>query len=296
MWIRCPFRGSVSSQEVDANLFHRPSFPVKPPGAAEIYAEAYDNGVYSRLPLKLPQTAFEDFEFMEADPLDNITSTFEGVTPFAAYIDRITSIDANNFPEPLVMENPAPLVETPRLQKPPSPERLTDPVYIKSYHSLAGSLSEWMAEYVWKVCTKGMSLPPRFVGMRFVKQLNRFESFVSYQYRSGRLFSERPPTMLAESIRSLLCATLLQPSGVALALWYISRLPVFVEQQVPAGTLTAKEVEFRTELFGDGGCNGAVGDSPFKVVLVGCMLANKWLDDHTFSNKTWYVIVFFLWI
>lgn len=100
--------------------------------------------------------------------------------------------------------------------------------------------------------------------------------------------------MLADSIRSVLCATLLQPSAVALALWYISRFPVFVEQQVPAGTLTANEIEFRNELFGDAGCNGVIGDisdrAPFKVALLGCMLANKWLDDHTFSNKTWYVL------
>ena len=104
--------------------------------------------------------------------------------------------------------------------------------------------------------------------------------------------------MLADSIKSVLCATLLQPSGVALALWYISRLPVFVEQQVPAGTLTSMEIEFRNELFGDGSYNGAIGDfsdrAAFKVALLGCMLANKWLDDHTFSNKTWYVHTFSL--
>jgi hypothetical protein len=25
----------------------------------------------------------------------------------------------------------------------------------------------------------------------------------------------------------------------------------------------------------------------FRLVVLGCVLANKWLDDHTFSNKTW---------
>ena len=30
-------------------------------------------------------------------------------------------------------------------------------------------------------------------------------------------------------------------------------------------------------------------NAPFRLFVLGCMLANKWLDDHTFSNKTWYV-------
>ncbi|KLO15869.1 hypothetical protein SCHPADRAFT_938331 [Schizopora paradoxa] len=268
-----PVQASVSGQEM-----HRHPVPSKSLGAAEVYAEAYDSGVYSYVPLKPSVPAFEDSGFMEADvPFDNFTATVGGITPFATYIDRIATTNALNYPEPSIVEKPAPTIETPRLQKPPSPERLTDPLYIKAYQALAGSLSEWIADYVWKVCTKGMSLPPRFVGMR-----------------SGRLFPERPPTQLADSIKSVLCATLLQPSGVALALWYISRLPVFVEQQVPAGTLTSNEVEFRNELFGDGSYNGAIGDfsdrAAFKVALLGCMLANKWLDDHTFSNKTWHSV------
>ena len=54
-----------------------------------------------------------------------------------------------------------------------------------------------------------------------------------------------------------------------------------------------KELHFRVELLGDNRCS--VGkdiqetNAPFRLIVLGCMLANKWLDDHTFSNKTWYV-------
>jgi hypothetical protein len=54
-----------------------------------------------------------------------------------------------------------------------------------------------------------------------------------------------------------------------------------------------KEARFRLELFGltewqdSGSFQAAEAHAPFRLVLLGCMLANKWLDDHTFSNKTW---------
>lgn len=35
-------------------------------------------------------------------------------------------------------------------------------------------------------------------------------------------------------------------------------------------------------------------NAPFRLFVLGCMLANKWLDDHTFSNKTWYVCIYHL--
>jgi hypothetical protein len=100
-------------------------------------------------------------------------------------------------------------------------------------------------------------------------------------------------------IRNLLWSTLLQPSGVFLAIWYISRLPVHLDWLALDGSITSQEYDFRVELL-DGtrkaqNCLGGDGDSletqvVFRLVLLGCMLANKWLDDHTFSNKTWYAL------
>jgi hypothetical protein len=95
---------------------------------------------------------------------------------------------------------------------------------------------------------------------------------------------------LAGSVHSLFLSTLLQPSAILLALWYIARLPVYFGG-VSLGTEHVKELRFRVELLGDI-CDGMdkealVTKAPFRLVLLGCMLANKWLDDHTFSNKTW---------
>lgn len=52
----------------------------------------------------------------------------------------------------------------------------------------------------------------------------------------------------------------------------------------------AKEMNFRQALLGDPSSyerDGMELNAPFRVFVLGCMLANKWLDDHTFSNKTW---------
>jgi hypothetical protein len=86
---------------------------------------------------------------------------------------------------------------------------------------------------------------------------------------------------------------LLQPSAVFLAVWYIVRLPVFFDA-VGLSPNHVKEILFRTELLGDDSAGldreGMEASAPFKLILLGCMLANKWLDDHTFSNKTWSVV------
>jgi hypothetical protein len=87
-------------------------------------------------------------------------------------------------------------------------------------------------------------------------------------------------------------STLLQPSAVVLAVWYIIRLPIYFGR-MDASFGRPDEASFRNELFG---LNSWLGlserevldmNAPFRLVVLGSMLANKWLDDHTFSNKTW---------
>lgn len=90
-------------------------------------------------------------------------------TPFAEYVDRAVAADMNiggHFD--VESHKTLPLVETPRRQQPPTTEPLTDAAYIKSYRDLSEPLSEWIADYVWKICTQGLSLPPGFIGTRFV--------------------------------------------------------------------------------------------------------------------------------
>ena len=106
-------------------------------------------------------------------------------------------------------------------------------------------------------------------------------------------YPSSPPAHLITSTHSMLLSTLLQPSAIFLALWYIVRLPVFFGP-VSLGPEHAKEMRFRAELLGDAhiGMDREIIEAyaPFRLILLGCMLANKWLDDHTFSNKTWYVL------
>ena len=116
--------------------------------------------------------------------------------------------------------------------------------------------------------------------------LTRFPSAFAKEYPS------MPPSHLAAATHSMLLSTLLQPSAIFLALWYIVRLPVFFG---PVGLTPehVKEMRFRAELLGEAhlGTDREMIEAyaPFRLILLGCMLANKWLDDHTFSNKTWCV-------
>ena len=88
-------------------------------------------------------------------------------------------------------------------------------------------------------------------------------------------------------------STLLQPSAIVLAVWYIVRLPVSFGPVVDGGIRQQTEIDFRSALLGMNHHYGIVEREVFEnnvafwLVLLGCMLANKWLDDHTFSNKTW---------
>jgi hypothetical protein len=104
------------------------------------------------------------------------------------------------------------------------------------------------------------------------------------------MYTIMPPTYLATSVHSLLLSTLLQPSAVFLAIWYIVRLPVYFGA-VPLGPEFVKEARFRAALLGDSWSEAMEASAPFRLIVLGCMLANKWLDDHTFSNKTWYVFI-----
>lgn len=85
----------------------------------------------------------------------------------------------------------------------------------------------------------------------------------------------------------MLLSSLLQPSAVFLATWYIARLPVYFGNVHFNGD-PAREILFRVALLGEGqDRENMETTAPFRLLVLGFMLANKWLDDHTFSNKTW---------
>ncbi|KAF7301497.1 hypothetical protein MIND_00715100 [Mycena indigotica] len=189
------------------------------------------------------------------------------VTPFGEFVDRAVAsgeVKSQDYGHlvPYDQHKPAPV-----------PEVVT-PTATQGYRKLAEPLAEWVANYVWKACTTGFSLPEVF---------SRPNSNVAKRRSSS------PPSYLPSAVHSLLLSTLLQPSAVFLAIWYIARLPVYYDA-ITLTTQYANELRFRAALLGSPDQEATEASAPFRLIVLGCMLANKWLDDHTFSNKTWHTI------
>ncbi|KAG1773963.1 hypothetical protein EDD22DRAFT_946825 [Suillus occidentalis] len=145
------------------------------------------------------------------------------------------------------------------------------------YKMFAEPMADWIVSYVWKVCKNSIALPPA---------VSRYTPSMS-----GQQPAPTAPMHLSASVHSLLMSTLLQPSAVLLAMWYIARLPVYFSGFTLG--LEANEWRFRDELLdATGGIDGKTleANATFRLIVLGFMLANKWLDDHTFSNKTWHTI------
>jgi hypothetical protein len=250
--------------------------------------QSYERGAFSPV--------YEDDSPQMVDGPDVASSPIGPATPFGEFVDRAvataetyTSFEGLHSATDLVQHESQYhfAVDVPDQyhqyqayhEEPKAAAPTQEPVVIPSttvsYKKLAEPLADWVASYVWKVCTTGMSLPSEFA-------LDNSGTPSSY--------SHAPPSYLAGSVHSLFLSTLLQPSAILLALWYITRLPVFFGA-VGLSTEHVKELRFRVELLGDtrGGVDREAleTNAPFRLVLLGCMLANKWLDDHTFSNKTW---------
>lgn len=231
---------------------------------------------------------------------DSASSPLGPITPFADFIDRAVAAEQHpsavddGFAIPeyglfaqgedegisvksrLVPSFPSLADPVKEVKEPAAAPDVVIPSATTGFRQLAQPLSEWLANYVWKVCTTGLSLSPVFT------------------YQSGRIvhYSPVPPSYLAPSIHSLLLSTLLQPSAIFLALWYIIRLPVYFNA-AELGAEYPKEARFRHALLGEPFTYEREAlelNAPFRMIVLGCMLANKWLDDHTFSNKTWHTI------
>ncbi|KAJ7068022.1 hypothetical protein C8F01DRAFT_1078660 [Mycena amicta] len=201
------------------------------------------------------------------------------VTPFGEFVDRAVAADV--YGEPKSQDSsydlgqfvPYPSLDEHKADGPaPVPDVVT-PTATYGYRKLAEPLSEWVANYVWKACSTGFSLPEVF----------------SHPSNVAKHRSTCPPSYLPSAVHSLLLSTLLQPSAVFLAIWYIARLPVYYDAAALSAEY-AKELRFRAALLGNGDQEATEASAPFRLIVLGCMLANKWLDDHTFSNKTWQTI------
>lgn len=88
-------------------------------------------------------------------------------TPFADYIDRMVAAETNEYQCQVsdvgnaVDENAKGCGED--NQEVVTADQHIDPAFIKEYRVMAEPLSEWVANYVWRMCTTGLGLSQRFV-------------------------------------------------------------------------------------------------------------------------------------
>ncbi|KAF8450763.1 hypothetical protein L210DRAFT_268146 [Boletus edulis BED1] len=221
------------------------------------------------------------------------SSPIEPVTPFGDYVDRaVAASDATVLHDFRLQELHLPIsvncdTQFCHLYPCPHVEAKEESVAVVNEHpptanllhkQLAEPMAEWLVTYVWKVCTNALVLP---------------QTIAPYALPNAPQLRQPMPLYLTARVHSLLMSTLLQPSAMLLALWYIVRLPVYLGAS-GLGPEHVKERRFRVELLSDtrDALEGESleGTATFRLIVLGCMLANKWLDDHTFSNKTWHTI------
>ncbi len=91
--------------------------------------------------------------------------------------------------------------------------------------------------------------------------------------------------MVPPPFRRFVQQTIYQVSASAasliLALWYIHRLPV---RRMNSDNLSEIERAFRDDLL------SSRSEIPWRLLVLGLTLSNKWLEDNTFTTKTWYVV------
>lgn len=129
-------------------------------------------------------------------------------------------------------------------------------------------LAPFVADAVWGMLQQapadGYRTPPQFT--------------LGNPYR----LTAHAPAGFARFINQTLAQTLISPAGVFLALWYIAhRMPLF-EGGGEDGVM------FRDELLSC--ARKSEGEAVARrVITLGLAWANKWLDDNTFTNRSWCV-------
>ena len=305
-----PHSEDVTEMEIDSTCGHhprhRPLSIIAPNSKAAL----------PQHPLQFDDSYSPASEGLSPGPVadeDPASSPLGPITPFGVFVDR--AVASSHFsggpevpvvtatfdlrPPPYGIPPPAATLQYEAIDRQPegcvhsAPDVVSMPPATLSYKRVAEPLADWIATFIWNVCTTGMSLHMQYTYV-FTTFYPLHRTHNRHRGSSFQQYSPLPPSHLTTSVRSLLLSTLLQPSAVLLAIWYIVRLPVRFGR-ISLRPDAVKEVRFRVELLGLGewqdsnSAQAIEAHVPFRLVLLGCMLANKWLDDHTFSNKTWYV-------
>lgn len=150
-------------------------------GAAGMYtSEEYDRGAFSPV--------FEDMSPDGIPVADRASSPMGPNTPFADYVDSAFAA-APFVPAYGCSHSASASCEVRHVQDqccgaqcqqcqygqpeqpvaPPAPEPVVTPTATAAYKKLAEPLSDWIATYVWKVCTTGMSLPAEYAQPMYVQ-------------------------------------------------------------------------------------------------------------------------------
>ncbi|CAE7173667.1 unnamed protein product [Rhizoctonia solani] len=177
---------------------------------------------------------------------------------------------------------PTPSFVTPP-EDPPKPSAPSKAVIAAS----AVPLADWFADVVWAL------------------YLGPVQS-VATGGNSGLAGADKAPQPLVAFVHAVLSQTLASPQCAALGLYYLVKLPVRLGSTavsaVPLWNVAvdaeghtaytsvpdrkhAARAGFVAELYGPGG-----EDVPYRLAALALMLGNKWLDDHTFTNKTWHEV------
>jgi hypothetical protein len=104
-----------------------------------------------------------------------VSSPLGPITPFGQFVDRAVAATEqftcnNTYPAPISQHAECYHSQSPMQQMVVAPTvgLIPSPTATDTYRKLAEPLANWIADYVWKACTTGMSLPPAFCQSKWV--------------------------------------------------------------------------------------------------------------------------------
>lgn len=190
----------------------------------------------------------------------------------------------------LVRENCSPLSEDAHVKLVPSPTELLRIANEQARANAATDLSDWVSEVIWQMCA------PMMGGHQYVSILDAQVKFDSLKHRRSspassvslrRSQSLNANNLVPPPFKRFAQQTIYQVSASAgslfLAIWYIRRLPIGPAYTADGEKILFNEKEqvFRSDLL------TMRAEIPWRLLVLGLTLSNKWLEDNTFTTKTW---------